>query len=289
VPPGTPYHRLGRTAGHRWWHPLTGTAVLLVAALALAVLVAAVLAATGLDPADTGALSPLRALAVFAGTLLGIAALVPAVQIAARSVRRRPGTVGSVAGRLRIRWLAWCALLAVVPTAVQLGGVLLLAPDGGEDVGGGWVGLPTLLLSVLVLLPLVPLQAAGEEYLARGWFVQALGSWLRTPWPGIVVGGAVWTALHVPSTWYGAADLMLFSLVVGWLTIRTGGLEAAVALHAVGNLAISFLLAAVGGLAEEGSAGDADWTLLAADSIALPLYAVAVVALHRRHRMSLVS
>ena len=285
VPPGTPYHRLARVPGYRWWHPLTGAAALLGAALVLVVALSGVLVAIEPDPADPGAKSPLRALAVVAGTLVLIASLVPAVLIAARAVRRRPGTVSSVAGRLRIRWLAWCALLAVVPVAGQLGGLVLLAPDGGQEQAGSWVGLPTLLVSALVLLPLVPLQAAGEEYLARGWFVQALGSWLRSPWPGIVVGGVVWTALHVPSTWYGVADLMLFSLVVGWLTIRTGGLEAAIAVHAVGNVAVTLILAALGQLAEEGSAGDADWTLLVADSVVLPLYAVLVVALHRRLRL----
>jgi len=289
VAPGTPYHRLARTAGYRWWHPLGGGAALLAAAVLLGVAVSAGLAAAGLDLEETGTASPLRALAIFAGTLLLIASLVPAVLIAARVLGRRVGTVSSVTGRLRVRWLAWCGLLAVVPTAVQLGGLLLLAPGDGPDPPGGWVGLPTLLVSALVLLPLVPLQAAGEEYLARGWFVQAVGCWLRSPWPGIVVGGALWTALHVPSTWYGVADLMLFSLVIGWLTIRTGGLEAAIGLHAVGNVAVTLILAALGQLAEEGTAGDADWTLLVADSVALPLYAVAVLALHRRQKVARLS
>ena len=38
APPGTPYHRLGRNASHRWWRPLVGT--LLIAGIALQATVA---------------------------------------------------------------------------------------------------------------------------------------------------------------------------------------------------------------------------------------------------------
>ena len=283
VPPGVEYHRLARGDAHRWWRPLTGTLLLGGIWVALLVLAVAVLAAAGVDLEPSAARSPIGELVDFSAALLLIGTVLPAVLLAARLGQRRPaGTVTSVAGRLRLRWAGWCALAAVPAIAVQLGVVLLLERDTTGGVGGGWVGWPVLALSVAVLLPLVAVQSAAEEYLARGWIVQAVGSWLRTPWPGIVLGGALWTALHVPSTWAGVADLMLFSLVTGWLTVRTGGLEAAVALHAVGNLAVCGIVAALGQLDDESTAGDAGWSLLAADTLSLPIYAAMVLALHRR-------
>jgi membrane protease YdiL (CAAX protease family) len=47
-----------------------------------------------------------------------------------------------------------------------------------------------------VTLLLVPFQAAAEEYLFRGWLLQAFGAFMRTPWPGILIGAAAFTALH---------------------------------------------------------------------------------------------
>lgn len=275
-----PYQGMARTSAHRWWRPLTSTLLLLGLSLVFLFGAAAVLAGVGAFPdevpEDPG---PGEALLIAVGGLVIVAVLLPAVLLAARWGQRRPaGTVSSVAGRLRWDWLGRCVLVAAGAIAVQFGALLVFGPLGT----GEWVGARAYALASVVLLALVPVQSAAEEYLARGWFVQAVGSWVRSPWPGILVGGALWTALHAPSTGWGIADLMFFSLVAGWLTVRTGGLEAAIALHAVGNVAVFLIQAAAGGLADEGTAGDADWTLLAADALALPLYAVAVVALHRR-------
>lgn len=286
-PAGAGYSELARNAAYRWWRPLAGTGLLFGVLFALLIAVTIPFALLGMDFEErTGPWSPLADLWEAAYLLAVLAMLIPAVLIAARvAQRRRVGTVSSVTGRLRVGWLAWCALLGLGATAVQLGLLFLLdvlAGPAGADPEVRWPGAGAMALSALVLVLLVPLQAAGEEYLARGWFVQAVGSWVRSPWPGILVGGALWTAMHAPSTVWGVADLVLFSVVLGWLTVRTGGLEAAIALHAVGNLVLFLLQAGIGQLAAEGTAGDAGWTLLAADSVVLPLFAVAVVALHRR-------
>lgn len=279
-PAGAPYHRLARGVAYRWWHPLTGTAVLLAGYLGLILVLVIPLGLLGAF-STTGAPGPAGLLDLSASLVL-IGAMVPAVLLATRlGRRRRAGTVSSVTGRLRLRWLGRCAAVAAAVIAAELGLLLVLDPGELGDTGR-WAGLPAFALSAAVLLVLVPLQAAGEEYFARGWFVQAVGAWARSPWPGILVGGALWTAAHVPSTWWGVADLMLYSAVAGWLTVRTGGLEAAVALHAVGNLAACWVMAATGQLADDSTAGDAGWTLLAVDLLAVPLYALAVTRLHRR-------
>jgi membrane protease YdiL (CAAX protease family) len=110
----------------------------------------------------------------------------------------------------------------------------------------------------------------------------------RSPWPGIVVGGVAFTLAHGYTGW-AMADIFLFAVTVGWLTVRTGGLEAAIALHALNNL-IAFMLPAATGLGDQWDVqGGAPWTLFVADLPCLAFYSVAVVWLARRREISRLS
>jgi membrane protease YdiL (CAAX protease family) len=84
-------------------------------------------------------------------------------------------------------------------------------------------------------------------------------------------------------------DIFLFALTVGWLTVRTGGLEAGIALHVLNNLLAFLLPAATGQLSGWDDQGGAPWTLLVADVPCLVFYAVAVVWLSRRREIARVS
>ncbi|RIV40382.1 CPBP family intramembrane metalloprotease [Micromonospora radicis] len=224
--------------------------------------------------------------------LLGLAALIPVVLLAARWVQARPaGTVSSVTGRLRWRWLAICLLVALPTVTLMIGGflgLLTLTGDGSDadPEGSGWVGVRTFAISMAMLLALVPLQAAAEEYLCRGWLLQATGAYLRSPWLAIVPQALVFAALHGWGTRWGFADLVFFGLVTGWLTIRTGGLEAAIGLHVVNNLVALGLAAATGELASEVTAADAPWQLLAVDLVVVTGYALVVARLAARRRLA---
>src|SRR5690606_27199945 len=117
-------------------------------------------------------------------TLGAIAIAIPVVYCAAALVQRRPpGTLSSVAGRLRWRWLLTCVPVAF--GAGVLGNVTLAVVYGvtGADSAGvfGWVGWEAFLPGLLVTLLLVPFQAAAEEYVFRGWVLQAFGAFIRTP------------------------------------------------------------------------------------------------------------
>ncbi|WP_369211059.1 CPBP family intramembrane glutamic endopeptidase [Streptomyces flavofungini] len=287
---GVPYHRMAHcTDRHRWWRPLLGALLLLGLWLVLFLLLYTVAyglgAAAGRRQLPDGSvdLGPLRNTAL---DLTSIAIALPLVFLVVRWTGRRPaGTVSSVTGRLRWRWLARC-LLAAVPAVLLLTAITLVLPDGatGSKDSGPWAGWQSFLTSLAVLACFVPLQAAAEEYLFRGWLAQTAGAYLRSPWLAVVPQAVLFAAAHGWGTTWGFTDLLLFGLTAGWLTLRTGGLEAAIALHALNNmLAFGLSAAVVNGLSSEDTAADASWLLAAADIATTLLYAAIVLRLAHRH------
>jgi membrane protease YdiL (CAAX protease family) len=295
APAGSPYHRLARTAGHRWWRFPVGTLFIVVAGFVAmfggygVYVIAAEVSGRPDGPDGTATFGPLPELAV---GFLSIAVLLPIVLIAARWIQQRPaGTLSSAAGRIRWRWLAVCLAVSTVTIIVFLTAATALSAATGEDAGlddplAGW---GPFLVSALVVLAVVPLQAAAEEYLCRGWLLQGLGAWLRGPWLPIVVQAAVFTALHGWGTAWGFADLMLFGVVAGWVTVRTGGLEAAVALHVMNNLLGTLVAAAFGQLAIDETAADMPWQGFVADVPILLGFAAVIVWLARRRGLTTVA
>lgn len=290
---GRPYH-LMVPPGSGWWRPLVGTVVIavgwFVAGLVLIFIAAAAVPSMSArtDRPFSDQLGSLVLLLVVAASAL------PMVALAAHALQHRSlGTLSSVRGRLRLRWLATCAAVAAALCLVQLVVDSLIAdPTGGGSQEGGSAPSPGagVLANAIVLgVLLVPLQAAAEEYLARGWLLQLMGTWTGRAWPGVLLGGVVWTGLHGPTTWWAVADLMVTSLVYGWLVWRTGGLEATIAQHAANNIAGFVALTFTGQLAAAlgtANAGNADWRALVDELVVLPAYAWITVRLHRRMNLS---
>ncbi|MGW0708239.1 CPBP family intramembrane glutamic endopeptidase [Streptomyces sp. NPDC002643] len=284
-PTPLPYHRMALfSAGHRWWRPVVGTlfvgVVYLVVATVFYALTSALGTAKGYDEAADGTVEfgPVSGTAV---DLVGLALAIPVVLLAVRWIGRRPaGTVSSVTGQLRWRRLALCVLVALPIFAASIGAVLLL-PDHGTPPPR-WAGWEVFGPALAMLVVLVPLQAAAEEYLFRGWLTQAAGAFLRSPWWALLPQAVLFGAAHGWGTPWGFADLVVFGLVAGWLTVRTGGLEAAIGLHAVSNLlAFASAAAAVDGLATDETAADATWQVVAIDLTGIALYTAAVLWLTR--------
>ncbi|MBT2208532.1 CPBP family intramembrane glutamic endopeptidase [Actinomadura sp. NEAU-AAG7] len=306
-PPGTPFHRMARTAAHRWWRPLAGTLGILGLGFGLAIGLMIIgmivrLAATG-DAMDDSASDSIfgDATADLAFDLGMLAVFLPVGFLAAWVVqRRRPGTLSSVAGRLRWRWLLACCGLAALFCVVSYGSSMIASTLVGDDSGSDehWVGWGDFLAPAIVIILLVPFQSAAEEYVFRGWLLQAVGACtletlrgrvgracsavLRTPWPGIVVGSALFTAGHGYTGW-GVLDIFFFGALAAWLAVRTGGLESGIALHVFNNLMAFLFPAAVGKLDIE--QGGVRWEYVLADIVPMVLYALAVVWLARRMRI----
>jgi uncharacterized protein len=290
-PAGSPYHRLARTAVHRWWRFPVGTVFIVVAGFVTMLGsygVYTIAAEISGRPDGPDGVATFGALPDLALGFLAIAALLPMVLLTAGWIQRRPpGTLSSVAGRIRWRWLAVCLGVATVAIILFLTAITALSAATGVDTGLGdpLAGWGPFLLSTVVLLAVVPFQAAAEEYLCRGWLLQGIGEWLRSPWLPILVQAAVFAALHGWGTPWGFADLMVFGAVAGWVTVRTGGLEAAIALHVMNNLLSTLVAAAFGQLTIDETAADMPWWGFVVDVPILIGFAVVIVWLARRRRL----
>jgi membrane protease YdiL (CAAX protease family) len=288
--PGRPYH-LTVPRGTGWWRPLLGLVLILGGWLAGANVLVLVLGA-GL-PSSVSSRTDLPFADQLAYTLITLAAIalaLPVIAWVARGVQhRRLGTLSSVQGRLRRRWLALCVAVAAGLLVVQAAVYVLIPATGGDNgqpaAGARPPGPGLLATAVVLLLVLVPLQSAAEEYLARGWLIQMMGTWTGRALPGVLVGGAVWTAMHGPSRWSAVAGLMVTSLVYGWLVWRTGGLEVTLAHHSLNNL-VGAVVWTLAGQVSAGlgaaNAGNGDWIWVVTTVVELPVYAVIVVWLHGR-------
>ncbi len=211
----------------------------------------------------------------FMATNLVIATFIPAAMLATRILHGvKPGFLTSVAGGFRWRWAMRCAVILVPLYVLTFALDLLInGPEGSIPAQQG-----LLLLMVLVS---TPFQAAGEEYLIRGLLMQNVGAWFRHPTVALVSTTALSTglfaAMHGSSDVWILLDLAVFALANCILIWRTGGLEAAVVLHAVNNMVGMIGTLFVGGWGEgfvdEKSVGKPQDLLLTVlvTSVAVPL------------------
>lgn len=234
---GRSYLEMAGVRGGRLWRPLLQLLALpAAAAITTAATIAAVVgtaALFGVSVDEDVVLSDPRW--DLASVFAVVTALIPATWLVVRWVGgRSTGTLSSVVGRLRWRWLLTCLPAAVVVLTGQF--VVAFLRDGWSFDAARWPGWETYAAVIAVAALLVPLQRAAEEYLARGLLPQVLVRWTRWRWPAVLLSSAVFVALHgTTDPWY-VADLSVFALAMSWLATRTGGLEAAIVLHTVNNV-----------------------------------------------------
>lgn len=283
----TAYPHLLRSPGASPWRAAAGLLVagVVTVGLGVAVVTGALLlvAAFGGDATSEESLAPGTVVGLLANNLV-LAGLIPASVVAVVAVHRRPaGVLASVVGRPRWGWLLRCLVVAAV-VVVAAFGVGLVVPGGGLPSGQARGSDVAVLLAVILLT--TPLQAAGEEVGFRGYLTQAVASWFARPVVGAVVAGLVGAGLFALA--HGSQDVALFAdrfafgLVAAWLTWRTGGLEAAIALHVVNNLVTLSVTAVTGSLATALAISSLSWPLAALDLAMMGAYALVVTGLARR-------
>ncbi len=258
------YPLILRTWDFEAWRPVVGLVCLLLAAVVVVPLLLLPVLAIGIaiqggnfssEFSQALQLSKLTPAAMLYLNLT-LAALVLVTWAIARWLHRlRPRWLMSVRPGIRWKFFWACFGLALVAMACQLG-VGSLLPGNTNGLNGHLqpFGGQVLALGLVVLIT-TPLQAMGEEYAFRGYTMQAIGSLVHRIACGlgvrpprarlvaevlaVVLSGLVFAFAHGLQNGPLFIDRFAFGLLAGYLVVRTGGLEAGIALHIWNNL-VSF-------------------------------------------------
>jgi uncharacterized protein len=262
-PEGLPYHRIHEAGLPGEWRPVVGVVAAALGLLVVGSLIALIpfvvwYAATGAPLQDsltrlTDVKHPTPAVLAYINLTLSL--MIPISWFLNRTLHGlRPRWLASVGPRIRWRFLVAClgaAVIALIATLV----VSAVLPGQSDDLGTRANPFTATTRDyLLVLVFLTPLQAAGEEYLFRGYLTQAFGGltgFLNRPSRRV----SALFAIVPPAFLFGLAhglgqsppvffDRFAFGLVAGTLVVLTGGLEAGIAMHVLNNwLAFGLALA----------------------------------------------
>jgi uncharacterized protein len=287
---GDRYQQLLRTPRHRWWRPLLGLLLGVVAAVGAAVVVILVTLAIEVvrghaaNPRDDSSLDADSPLGLLANNLV-IVTLIPASMLAVWAAHRaKVGWLASVVGRPRWSVLGRLFVLAFAVVVVFFAVSFAIPPVGFGDVDAP--SITTLVGLLAVILLTTPLQSAAEEVGFRGYLSQALASWFARPLAGTLIAGAVSATLFALA--HGGQEPALFSdrfafgAVASWLAWRTGGLEASIALHTANNLVSLGYTASTGSVEEALESSTLGWPYALLDIAMMLVFAAAVARLADR-------
>jgi membrane protease YdiL (CAAX protease family) len=281
LPPPVGYHRLAQRAGGAWWRlfvSILAAAVGLVIGTVVAVLLVIAGAWAVGDTDFTLDLNDGINAAEMLATNLGLAFLIPISALLYWAIYRiHPRWLLSTQGRLRWRWLVVCIGIALVVWALflVLGTVsAYMSRDSPLDL--------QVVAFLVVVICTTPLQAAGEEFLFRGLLLQALGATRLPTWVCCVVSGALFATAHLQFDPPLFADRFLLGIVLAWLAIRTGGLEAGIAIHLAKNLSALIPAALLDEVSDALDPSGVTWVPLVLDIVLLAIVVPWMVGTFRR-------
>ncbi len=266
--PGTSYLRQLAPQTGAWWRVLVASAAVAVGGVVLAI--AAILLVTGggrllgyddytVDPNDG-----IDAGEMFA-TNLGLALLIPFAGLLAFLLYGvRPRWLSSTRPGVRWRWLLTCVAMALVIWSP----LLVLGTTGAAVTRDEAIGRGVVAFIVVVLLT-TPLQAAGEEYVFRGLLLQGFGATRLPALACCFVTGVLFATAHLQFDPALYLDRLLLGTVFAYLTMRTGGLEAGIAIHLVKNVAGLIPAGLLDDVESALDPGDVSWIPVAIDAILL--------------------
>jgi uncharacterized protein len=248
------YPMMLRTWEYAWWRPAVGLLTLLAGVVVLAPIVlmpvlAVSIAIEGTRPFGQAFSDAVSLKSVTPSSMLYLnLTLASAVLVAWFCVRvyhrMRPRWLMSVRPGIRWSFFAACLGLALVALAAQILVGLVLPHDPNDITGKLHHFTPTMVALAVVILVTTPLQAMGEEYAFRGYAMQAFGSLTRNPWVAILLTSVLFALAHGVQNLPLFLDRFIFGLMAGFVVLRTGGLEAGIAMHIWNNIvAFGFALA----------------------------------------------
>ncbi|MGJ3509232.1 lysostaphin resistance A-like protein [Enemella sp. A6] len=213
-----------------------------------------------------------------AGGHVGIAMLIPvSLAVVAMVHRTKPGWLWSVVRGIRWRLLGWSLLVSAVIVAAVLAVTTWL-----EKLDYSWQPQDGFWGFLIVIVLVTPFQAAAEEVFFRGYLMQALGSFARSPWVGVVLSALVFAAFHGVQNPALFADRLAFGLLAGVLVWRTGGLETAIAAHVINNVFAFGLATLTSSVAAARALQEITWAAAAADIAGWTVLALGLWLLAKR-------
>lgn len=285
------YPGFWRAPRHAWWRPVVAVVLGFVAFLVSQVVAIAIAVASDAASGRVAIEDALGNLdsttpAFFAANNVSLASLIPiAMLVTWWIIGQRPKWLSSVVGGFRWGWFGRCMAMLVPLWLLYVGIEWALMAQSDEGLGLHWND-DSLFLIITILLT-TPLQAAGEEYGFRGLLNRAAASLFGNRTVGLLAGLVFSSTLFMFA--HGAGDPWLnlfyfcFGAIACVMTWRTGGLEAAIAMHIVNNV-LSEASLPFSDISEmfDRSAGTADaWVLV---GIVVPLVGLALVEWQARRQ-----
>ncbi|UVI35757.1 CPBP family intramembrane glutamic endopeptidase [Brevibacterium spongiae] len=282
------YHRqFAAQPGNRWFKPLLVAA--LTAVFYLIALIAQfagffvwALIAIGADGDFDTWVDTLVDFNTVTGVLFGLISVIlmwPAAELATYCIYRRWFSSMISLGRgMRWRRLGRYLLFGTAVWVVCAIVMVLFSDGAMSDLTSGIVWNQHVLAMLIAFVLLVPFQATAEEIVFRGLAMNVIGAWLRHPAWAVLIPVPFFVFGHIYDL-PGLIDVGIFAVIVGTLTVITGGLEAGIAFHIVNNL-FAFALGVLAGADLNATSSPTAEVVM---SIAAPIvFAVIVVFDHRR-------
>ena len=165
------------------------------------------------------------------GSLM-VVMIIPSIYIPSKLLRERPfSSYLSIGGWNWGIFFKSAAIALVVYLLINLFQVL---------VDGSPLNIHFTAVTLILCIVITPFQCFAEEYLCRGFIMQALGSWFKVPIIAIVLQALLFMVLHDYNV-YGLVSVLVTGLAFGFVAWYTKGLELTTALHSINNL-VTFLI-----------------------------------------------
>jgi len=133
--------------------------------------------------------------------------------------------------------------------------------------GSGWNPPASWGWYVVVIVVTTPFQALAEEMMFRGYLMQAFGAIVRNVWVPIILTAVVFAFFHGTQNPWLFSSRLVFGVLAGILVWKTGGLEAAVAIHVVNNLCAFALALFTGTMSQVRTTTSVTWSQSIADVV----------------------
>jgi membrane protease YdiL (CAAX protease family) len=257
-----------------------------IGAVVATIVFALVYAVTGQGTVDVARLADLEhpTPAGLAFLNVALATFIPLAMVGERLFHGiHPRWLASVRPRIRWRYLMACLGISVIALIATLivGSVV---PSTESDVSSHANDFTTTTFHyLLVIVFLTPFQAAGEEYLFRGYLTQAVGGLFHRAWVAVLVPAFLFGLAHglgqSPPVFF---DRFAFGIVAGILVIKTGGLEAGIAMHVLNNFLAYGLALAFGDMATTLNPTGSNWWNIPVTLTQSLVYLALAVLLARR-------